>query len=183
LIGFIYTWYKIWNLTVAELDRMMHVGLGRTHPLHVEYIHIGASLSMIQDILTEAILSHPRLHLSRKIAIVKALGKVIWIQNDLFAKWYVHDGEEFTAGVDYSALIDREGFLRGKKVLNHDRTSDDGESSSGDTPKAAKPGDGVCPFTGAGAAVEKAMWDLKINPRSNGEGVSKSDEGVAAAAT
>ncbi len=75
--------------------RMMHVGLGREHPLHVEYIHIGATLSLIQDIFTEAILSHPKLHLQRKIAILKALTKVIWIQNDLFAKWYVRDGEEY----------------------------------------------------------------------------------------
>jgi hypothetical protein len=75
---------------------MMHVGLARDHPLQVEYIHIGCMLAVIQDILTETILSAPSQILSRKIAIVKALSKVIWIQNDLFAKWYVRDGEEYT---------------------------------------------------------------------------------------
>ena len=66
---------------------MMHVGRGREHPLHVEYVHIGACLGFIQDTLTEALLSHPRIKMDRKIALVKALNKVIWIQNDLFAKW------------------------------------------------------------------------------------------------
>lgn len=70
------------------LKSMMHVGRGREHPLHIEYVHIGACLSFIQDTLTEALLSHPRLRLEKKVALVKALGKVIWIQNDLFAKWW-----------------------------------------------------------------------------------------------
>lgn len=38
--------------------------------------------------------------MERKIALVKALSKVIWIQNDLFAKWYVRDGEEFVGRED-----------------------------------------------------------------------------------
>jgi hypothetical protein len=104
---------------IANRLRMMHTGLGRTHPLHIEYIHIGAALAVIQDILNEAILSHPRLPLQRKVAITKALSKVIWIQNDLFTKWYVHDGEEFTDGMDFS-IIEKEGWLHGKKVLHHE---------------------------------------------------------------
>lgn len=94
----------------------MHVGQGRQHPLHVEYIHIGVCLSFIQDTFTEAILSHPRLQLSRKIALVKALGKVIWIQNDLFAKWYVRDGQEYPSGDTEQVAIEEEGYLHGQKV-------------------------------------------------------------------
>lgn len=136
---------------------MMHTGIGRTHPLHIEYIHIGAGLAVIQDILTEAILSHPRLPTSRKVAIVKALGKVIWIQNDLFTKWYVHDGEEFTDGMDFGE-IEKEGWLHGKKVLDSDSDSEgkgkgtaNGVSSSPSHGKTT----GVCPFTGMSAGVEK----------------------------
>ncbi|CAI4215522.1 unnamed protein product [Parascedosporium putredinis] len=95
---------------------MMHVGLGRAHPLHVEYIHLGACLSFIQDILTEAILSHPRLHIQRKIALVKAIGKVIWIQNDLMAKWHVRDGEEYVSD-NSDIVIEKEGYLNGKRCL------------------------------------------------------------------
>lgn len=59
----------------------MHVGMGRRHPLHVEYVHIGVCLGFIQDVMFEAILSHPRLKLEMKIAMVKSLTKVLWIQN------------------------------------------------------------------------------------------------------
>ena len=159
---------------------MMHVGLGRTHPLHIEYIHIGATLAVIQDILTEAIFSHPRLPTPRKIAIVKALGKVIWIQNDLFAKWYVEDGQEFTDGMDYGP-IEKEGWLHGKKILDDawddtqddeteedgrktpvplDHATEDGEKAH-DRHKASglpRPSRGTCPFTGMSAS----MQELKV---------------------
>jgi hypothetical protein len=62
---------------------MTHVGQGRAHPLHAEDVHIGVTLSFVRDIITEAVFSHPRLKMDRKIALVKALPKVIWIQNDL----------------------------------------------------------------------------------------------------
>jgi hypothetical protein len=144
---------------------MMHTGIGRTHPLHIEYIHIGAALAVIQDILSEAILSHPRLHIARKIAIVKALGKVIWIQNDLFTKWYVNDGEEFTEGVDYAPLLEKEGYLHGKKVLTPEEEM--GEGGEGGSPVAGNGQKvaGVCPFTGIVAGVER----LKVDGHEEGE--------------
>jgi hypothetical protein len=160
---------------------MMHTGIGRTHPLHIEYIHIGAGLAVIQDILSEAILSHPRLPLARKIAILKALGKVIWIQNDLFTKWYVHDGEEFTDGMDYGAIVEKEGYLHGKKVLTPEDEAA-GSDASDDTiacPAAAAGGKregcvlpmpgGVCPFTGFVAGVEGLGLKGK-KPVGEGEG-------------
>jgi hypothetical protein len=160
---------------------MMHTGIGRTHPLHIEYIHIGAGLAVIQDILSEAILSHPRLPLARKIAIVKALGKVIWIQNDLFTKWYVHDGEEFTDGMDYGAIVEKEGYLHGKKVLTPEDEAA-GSDASDDTiacPAAAAGGKregsglpmpaGVCPFPGIVAGVEGLGLKGK-KPVGEGEG-------------
>ena len=147
---------------------MMHVGLGRAHPLHVEYIHLGACLSFIQDIMTEAILSHPRLPMPRKIALVKAIGKVIWIQNDLMAKWHVKDGKEFEDS-DEEITIEEEGYLHGKKVI--DDLDEDGESGDGAEPKtpeshptsklpraSATAPAGVCPFSG----IAKGMEGLKV---------------------
>jgi hypothetical protein len=125
---------------------MMHVGLGRTHPLHVEYIHIGACLSFIQDILTEAILSHPRLQLTRKIALVKALGKIIWIQNDLFAKWHIRDGVEF-AVEDDDIVMEGEGYLHGKKILSESDGDDVEEPSTPAVPS-------ICPFSGIAKGTE-----------------------------
>ncbi|CAJ2505482.1 Uu.00g128760.m01.CDS01 [Anthostomella pinea] len=125
---------------------MMHVGQGRKHPLHIEYVHIGVCLSFIQDTLTEALLGHPRLKMDRKIALVKALGKVIWIQNDLFAKWYVRDGDEF-AEESEAPEVEKEGYLFGKKIL------DDVEEEPSDADNG-----GSCPFSG----ITKGMSAVSV---------------------
>lgn len=147
---------------------MMHTGLGRSHPLHIEYIHIGVTLGVIQDILNEAILSHPRLPMPRKIAFVKALGKVIWIQNDLFTRWYVHDGEEFTDGMDFG-VVEKEGFLHGKKVL--DETAEASSSSP-----TANGGASACPFS---ASVESKDWAASGSSTCPFSGASKAMEGLS----
>ena len=69
----------------------MHCGQERLHKLNIEYVHIGACLGYIQDVFTEAILSHPRLSIQRKTALLRAINKIIWIQNDLLAKWHVSE--------------------------------------------------------------------------------------------
>ncbi|KAL1854073.1 hypothetical protein VTK73DRAFT_8811 [Phialemonium thermophilum] len=152
---------------------MMHVGLGRVHPLHVEYVHIGATLSVIQDILTEAILSHPRLPSTRKTAIVKALGKVIWIQNDLFAKWYVRDGEEFREGKDVAeeVVVEKEGWLHGKRVLDADEEVGEVEEGPGKAEKAEESGqrqegaaaEGTSNAAEAGCPFAAQMRELKVD--------------------
>ncbi|PQE31069.1 globin protein [Rutstroemia sp. NJR-2017a WRK4] len=112
---------------------MMHVGRGRQHPLHIEYIHIGVCLGFIQDMIFEAILSHPKLEMQVKIALVKAIGKVLWIQNDLFAKWYVRDGEEFRdAGEEMGEDRKEEGLGKGEEGMGKGKES------------------GSCPFGGVG---------------------------------
>ncbi|KAL1305845.1 hypothetical protein AAFC00_004002 [Neodothiora populina] len=109
---------------------LMHVGKGRRNPLHVDYMFLGACLAYIQDSFFEAILSHPRLDLSRKIALVKALGKVIWIQNDLMEKWQSVNGLEFREDEDDSEMIpqasEAEGYLNGKKILGAGSSSSSG---------------------------------------------------------
>jgi hypothetical protein len=77
---------------------MLHAGKGRQSPLHVDYIFLGACLGYIQDSLTDAIFSLPQLELAGKIALVRALSKVIWIQNDLLAKWHIQDGKKHFEG-------------------------------------------------------------------------------------
>ncbi|CRK17969.1 hypothetical protein BN1708_012195 [Verticillium longisporum] len=152
----------------AYLDKvgMMHVGLGRAHPLHVEYVHLGVCLAFIQDVLTEAILSHPRLALPRKMALVKALGKVIWIQNDLMAKWHVRDGDEFRPPGDEEIVIEREGYLNGKKILDGSDDEEEEGAAHGHAqespsrlprPSSASASIGsapTCPFAGMAAGVD-----------------------------
>ncbi|KAK7973967.1 hypothetical protein PG990_011431 [Apiospora arundinis] len=157
---------------------MMHVGLGRKHPLHIEYIHMGVCLGFIQDILTDAIMSHPKLSLQRKTAFVRAIGKVIWIQNDLIAKWHVRDGEEFThrkkhteqnneeedEDDDSDTVIEQEGYLHGKKIL--DDIDEMGEPSAPSSKIPRPSSSGGCPFSAMAQGVE----GLKISG-NNGSGV------------
>lgn len=131
---------------------MMHTGQGRKHPLHVEYVHIGACLGFIQDTFTEAILSHPRLSLERKIAIVKAIGKVLWIQNDLFAKWYVRDGDEFSEEME-EVEVEQEGYLHGLKILSMEEEGD--AEKSGVDGAATSAANGGCPFKGVVSAAQE----------------------------
>ncbi|RVD82508.1 uncharacterized protein DFL_006932 [Arthrobotrys flagrans] len=103
---------------------LMHVGKGRKNPLHVEYVFLGVCLGFIQDAMFEAILSHPRLELYRKIALIKALGKVIWIQNDLMERWHNADALEFLEEepLDEEDAL-KEGYLHGKQMLGDDDVS------------------------------------------------------------
>lgn len=143
---------------------MMHVGRGRKHPLHVEYVHIGVCLGFIQDVIFEAVLSHPKLRMERKISVVKAIGKVLWIQNDLFAKWYVRDGDEF-AGEMEEIVVEREGWLKGKQVIEgqgENVMEGDGNGEGGENGRKplsaevekSKEVPSACPFSGFQAAKE-----------------------------
>lgn len=87
---------------------MMHCGRARMARLNIEYIHIGACLGFVQDIIMEAVLAHPKLSIRRKTQLLRAIGKVLWIQNDLFARWYVRDGEEFADEMDADLREDHE---------------------------------------------------------------------------
>jgi hypothetical protein len=101
--------------------------------------------------------------MDRKIALVKALSKVIWIQNDLFAKWYVRDGDEF---VDEKLVpeIEPEGYLHGKKILH------DGSESESEIEDAASTA-GTCPFKG----LAMTMGTSPQRP-STGSRTSSSDD-------
>ncbi|KAL5365653.1 Protoglobin-domain-containing protein [Aspergillus floccosus] len=142
---------------------MMHSGQERLHPLNIEYIHIGALLGFIQDIFTEALMSHPHLSMSRKVALVRAISKVIWIQNDLFAKWRIRDGEEFADEMSEVIVDDREGYLGEKKILgdgSSGSSSDDDRSSiaSSTAPSATSP----CPFAEISRSMSKSSSETKI---------------------
>ncbi|KAF8079358.1 Protoglobin-domain-containing protein [Lyophyllum atratum] len=79
------------------LDRVgvMHTGVdGFAHRakkpgLRVELIHAAILLGYVEDILIEAVMGHPDLDLETKQAVLRAFNKLLWIQNDLFARHYI----------------------------------------------------------------------------------------------
>lgn len=135
----------------------MHSGQSRLLPLNIEYIHLGVCLGYIQDIWIEAMLSHPHLSLRRKIALVRAVNKILWIQNDLFARYHSSDGEEFADEISlFNDADDQEGYLGDKRILGSSSgssTEDDRSSiSSGVAPSIAPSINSMAPSTTIGDA-------------------------------
>jgi hypothetical protein len=85
----------------AYLDKVgvMHTGKpGFKHrekkpELRVEFIHIGALLGYVLGVVIGATLEMD-IDLKMKGLVIKALNKVLWIQNDLFARHYIAAGGE-----------------------------------------------------------------------------------------
>jgi len=57
--------------------------------LRVEYIHMGALLGYVVDIVVGAVMQMTEIDNVTKSRVIRALNKVIWIQNDLFARHYI----------------------------------------------------------------------------------------------
>ncbi|KAG5643146.1 hypothetical protein DXG03_001508 [Asterophora parasitica] len=78
---------------------LMHTGVaGFAHRakkpgLRVEYIHCAILLGYVEDIVINAVVTHPDLDLDTKTAVIRALNKLLWIQNDLFARHYIQDAD------------------------------------------------------------------------------------------
>ncbi|KKK22756.1 hypothetical protein P175DRAFT_0492865 [Aspergillus ochraceoroseus IBT 24754] len=142
---------------------LMHVAQERLHKLNIEYVHMGACLGYIQDVFTEALLSHPTLSITRKTALIRAISKIIWIQNDLIAKWRIRDGEEYADEMSEINLDDKEGYLGEKKILGDSSSassSDDDRASiiSSIAPSIAPSTASACPF----AEMTKPATNTKI---------------------
>ncbi|GKZ83427.1 hypothetical protein AnigIFM56816_008520 [Aspergillus niger] len=115
----------------AYLDKVgrMHRGKDRMISFDVEYIHIGACLGYIQDVLIEGVMGCEKMSLPFRVALVRALGKVIWIQNDLFARWRVRDGAEFEMEIE-AVHENQEPISRAASANANTRDRRDGEASS-----------------------------------------------------
>ena len=64
--------------------------------LRVEYIHVGALLGYVVDIMVGAVMGMSEIDNEMKSKVMRALNKVLWIQNDLFARHYIEDVERET---------------------------------------------------------------------------------------
>ena len=57
--------------------------------LRVEYIHMGALLGYVVDIVVGAVMEMDVIDTQMKSRVIRALNKVVWIQSDLFARHYI----------------------------------------------------------------------------------------------
>lgn len=64
--------------------------------INVEYVHINALFAFLHGFLAEVLSTHPALNYNaqKRGKVLAAYSKLLWIQNDFFAKYYVSEGEE-----------------------------------------------------------------------------------------
>ncbi|KAF8998248.1 hypothetical protein BDQ17DRAFT_1428540 [Cyathus striatus] len=76
---------------IVKLHRSKRPGL------RVEYIHCVILLGFVEDIIISTVIAHPGLDTETKLAVSKAVNKILWIQNDLFARHYIEQTEQAQA--------------------------------------------------------------------------------------
>jgi hypothetical protein len=59
--------------------------------LRVAYIHMSALLGYVVDIVLTAVLGLEGVETEMKVRICRAFNRVVWVQNDLIARWYSVD--------------------------------------------------------------------------------------------
>ncbi|KZT20636.1 hypothetical protein NEOLEDRAFT_1122379 [Neolentinus lepideus HHB14362 ss-1] len=80
-----------------DLVGVMHTGepgfkhRAKRPELRVEFIHMGLLLGWVEDLIAKTVLEEESLDLQTKTKVVRAFNKLLWIQNDLFARHYVVD--------------------------------------------------------------------------------------------
>ncbi|CZT40753.1 uncharacterized protein RSE6_00402 [Rhynchosporium secalis] len=96
---------------------IMHTGLpGFKHrvkrpELRVEYIHMGLLLGYIVDIVIGAVINIDAIDNEIKFKVMRALNKVIWIQNHLMSRHYLVESDDGNTEVEIVTppLSDAEG--------------------------------------------------------------------------
>ena len=72
--------------------------------VRVEYMHMGILLGHVVNMLIDAVMGMEQVDVPTKTAVLKAWNKLLWIQNDLFARQYVIDRDtgEQPAGIAHA---------------------------------------------------------------------------------
>jgi hypothetical protein len=71
--------------------------------INVEYVHINALFGYVSTVIVNAVM-RAGLDKEVEIATVLAFNKLLWVQNDFFAKYYVHEDGD-AAPVDQVAEL------------------------------------------------------------------------------
>jgi hypothetical protein len=77
--------------------------------IKVDYIHVNALFAWLHGFLVETLDQHAALQAdpTARAKTLAAFSKLLWIQNDMFAKYYVKDGAEFAGRAAEKAAADK----------------------------------------------------------------------------
>jgi len=91
-------WTYLQNVGIMHTGRPGFKHRQNRPDLRVDYIHIGALLGYVMDIVIDAVIGMEGVDLEMKGRVIRALNKVVWIQNDLFVDAYLEDGRAVGLG-------------------------------------------------------------------------------------
>ena len=99
---------------VAYLDRVGRIHSatpGKESRINVEYIHINALFGWLHGFLAETIDTLPQLQDKPAVRAktLAAFSKLLWIQNDFFAMYYMRDSELFQPSINRTAAAPSSG--------------------------------------------------------------------------
>ncbi|KAH7419145.1 Protoglobin-domain-containing protein [Cadophora sp. MPI-SDFR-AT-0126] len=93
-------WVYLNNVGIMHTGQPGFKHRAKRPELRVEYIHMGALLGYVVDLVVAAVMDMDIIDSEIKSKVIRALNKVIWIQNDLMARHYLaKDGDESNQGV------------------------------------------------------------------------------------
>jgi Protoglobin len=106
-------WVYLDNVGIMHTGRPGFKHREKRPDLRVEYIHMGALLGYVVDIVVGAVMEMSEIDNVMKSRVIRALNKVVWIQNDLFARHYV--GQVEVGPVTPPSEVVTEGVTEGRK--------------------------------------------------------------------
>jgi hypothetical protein len=86
-------WVYLNNVGIMHTGKPGFKHRAKKPELRVEYIHMAALLGHVVDIVVGAVVEMSEIDNVMKSRVIRALNKVIWIQNDLFARHYIGSAE------------------------------------------------------------------------------------------
>ncbi|KAI5856033.1 Protoglobin-domain-containing protein [Tricharina praecox] len=87
------SWEYLDKVGVMHTGRAGFAHRAKKPALRVELVHCALLLGYVEDILVGAVMGHPDLDNDTKTVLLRAVNKLLWIQNDLFARHYVADAD------------------------------------------------------------------------------------------
>lgn len=72
----------------------IHTDKAGRRSLVIDYVHVNALLTFVEDAILTIIAEDEEMDHQTKTALSRAFNRLIWIQNDLFARWYIPTEQE-----------------------------------------------------------------------------------------
>lgn len=94
----------------------IHTNKAGSKSLVIDYVHVNALLTFVEDAIIEIIAKADDMDQQTKTDLTRAFNRLLWIQNDLFARWYIPTAKEEQAAKKRCQKSRRQGMLLGAGI-------------------------------------------------------------------